>query len=343
MKDEKYLTKSDNINFIKYIASIMVIVGHSFVISTTNLGEFSEFLNTHIAFGATGVAVFFFLSCLLVTQSMLRNQTGKKFFKIRIIRIFPPLIIVVIATIVMGAFTTNLSLGDYLLNADTLRYLLNIVLIRQHYLPGVFENNPYPGAVNGSLWTLLFEFICYILTYIVYKMRLLEKRRILFTIPPVLLGITIISMIAKKLDIESGYLGTIIRPCICYYMGMLLFFYHEYWINSKIMYVAIFLAIIGIGVHSTYMLLIFVVPIIILNIGWNNKLSINKRIAKLGKYSYGIYLVAFPIQQLLIFCLGEMSPFINCTISVFLATLLGKTIYQYIELPIGIRCVYKIT
>lgn len=187
--DESILSKSDNIDSIKYIAAVMVIICHSFVLSTTELGSWAQFMNNHIAFGAIGVAIFFFLSGLLVTQSMMRYKSVKKFLKVRALRIFPPLAVVVTLTMVMGMFITNLQVQDYWLNPNTLRYLLNIVLIRQHYLPGVFENNPYAGAVNGSLWTLLFEFICYILTCIVYKLKMLARHHILLTIPIMIVSV----------------------------------------------------------------------------------------------------------------------------------------------------------
>ncbi len=44
------------------------------------------------------------------------------------------------------------------------------------YLPGVFESNPYPNAVNGSLWTLQVEFSMYILLMIGGFIGLLNKK-----------------------------------------------------------------------------------------------------------------------------------------------------------------------
>ena len=174
---KKRISHSDNVDFIKYIAAIMVIIGHSFVIATTNLGKWSAFIYEYFPFGATGVAIFFFFSGFLVTKSMLYKKNAKNFFETRIYRIFPPLIVVVIATVFfLGTFTTNLSIKEYLLNPETYKYLLNVILVRQHYLPGVFEDNPYPRAVNGSLWTLLFEFLCYIFTYVAYELKLLKKK-----------------------------------------------------------------------------------------------------------------------------------------------------------------------
>lgn len=40
----------------------------------------------------------------------------------------------------------------------------NLSLYRiQYIIDGVFENNPYKSAINGSLWTIPYEFTMYVL------------------------------------------------------------------------------------------------------------------------------------------------------------------------------------
>lgn len=336
MPSLKQISKSDNIDFVKYIAAVMVIIKHSLVIASNNLHVIFSFLNNNIAFGAIGVAIFFFLSGFLVTRSMIHKKTAREYFGIRVRKIIPPLFVVIpVTAFVLGPCVTSLPIKEYFSSPGTYKYLLNIILIRQHYLPGVFENNPYPRAVNGSLWTLLFEFLCYTATYAAYKLKLLRKGSILIPIPLVIFGVVILFAAASKLGIPYGYLGSIVRPCICYYMGMILFFYYEYWINFKMFAVSVVLTVIGLFTQSTYIFLIFIIPILLLNIGWGIPVSVNPKFANLGKYSYGIYLVAFPIQQLLVFIWEDMNPFFNSIGTIILSTFLGKLIYKYIELPMN--------
>ena len=41
------------------------------------------------------------------------------------------------------------------------------MLINMSYsLTGIFEHNPYPYAINGSLWTLWYEFFFYMIVAI---------------------------------------------------------------------------------------------------------------------------------------------------------------------------------
>lgn len=340
MAFSKQISKSGNIDFVKYIAAIMVIVGHSFVLASKNLSAIASFLKNHIAFGPIGVAIFFFLSGFLVTRSMIQKKTAREYFRVRVYKIIPPLFVVILVTaFVLGPCVTTLPIKEYFSTSGTYKYLLNIVLIRQHFLPGVFEDNPYPRAVNGSVWTLLFEFLCYIATYVAYKLKLLRKGAILIPIPAVIIGVIVLFAVASKFRISYGYLSTIVRPCICYYMGMILFFYYEYLINSKIFTVSVVLSFIGILTHSSDVFLIFVIPILLLNIGWGLSVSVKPRLANLGKYSYGIYLVAFPIQQLLVYIWEDMTPLVNSIVTINLSTFLGKLIYEYIELPMNSKLI----
>lgn len=336
MASSKQISKSDNIYFVKYVAAVMVIIGHSFVIASKNPHVIASFLNSLIAFGAIGVAIFFFLSGFLVTRSMIHKKTAREYFGIRVRKIIPPLLVIIpITAFVLGPCVTTLPVKEYFSTSGTYKYLLNIVLIRQHYLPGVFEDNPYPRAVNGSLWTLLFEFLCYIATYVAYKLKLLRKGYILIPIPLVIIGVVLLFGIASKFGISYKYLGNIVRPCICYYVGMILFFYYEYWLNYKMLAVSVVLTVIGLLLHSKYIVFIFVIPILLLNIGWGIPVSVNPKVANLGKYSYGIYLVAFPIQQLLVYIWNDVNPFVNTILTILLATFLGKLIYRYVELPMN--------
>ena len=140
-----------------------------------------------------------------------------------------------------------------------------------------------------------------------------------------------------RFGMSLDFLGAIVRPCTCYYVGMLMAFYYEYWINSRMLFISIILTILGFAIRSTYIVLIFFVPVLLLNMGWGISTSVNPVLAKFGKYSYGIYLVAFPIQQLLVYLLGEMNPYVNSAFSILLSTLIGRLIYKYIELPFAIR------
>ena len=155
---------NNNINALRFIAAFMVIFSHSFVLVNNELP-----LIFGISVGGVAVDIFFVLSGYLIAKSWSRDENILRYFLRRFLRIFPALFVIVLLTIfVLGPLTSNLSPEAYFANPDVYKYLLNAILIRNDYLPGVFENNPYPNAINGSLWTLTIEACMYLLLPIIY-------------------------------------------------------------------------------------------------------------------------------------------------------------------------------
>ncbi|MEW9673274.1 hypothetical protein [Ammoniphilus sp. 3BR4] len=99
---------------------------------------------------------FFVISGFLITQSFDRNPVLKNYLLSRMLRIFPGLIFaVLISTFILGPLVTSLPLNDYLKHPQTYNYMQGILLfLVQYVLPGVFEDNIYKHAVNGSICTI---------------------------------------------------------------------------------------------------------------------------------------------------------------------------------------------
>ncbi|KRQ98329.1 hypothetical protein CP49_10335 [Bradyrhizobium valentinum] len=106
--------------------------------------------------------LFFALSGFLIAGSAQRLSLGN-FLVNRGLRIFPALVVeVLLSAFVLGALFTELSVGEYLSNPGTYRYLTNIFGLMNFYLPGVFKGNSV-DVVNYSLWTVPYEFFCYLI------------------------------------------------------------------------------------------------------------------------------------------------------------------------------------
>ena len=141
------LNRNNNIAVIKFIAAIMVITGHMAYILGVSL---PIVLGTGIQI--IGVKIFFLMGGYLITKSWLSDPIPKRYAEKRIMRLVPPLVMyTIIAILFSGIFLSTLSIKEYFTNPQTWRYLKNIVFCIEYSLPGVFENNIYPCAVNGSL------------------------------------------------------------------------------------------------------------------------------------------------------------------------------------------------
>lgn len=306
--DECSNTKKNNLDFIRFVAAVLVIFSHAYPLTTGNNGSelFAVLTNGQMTFGHLAVITFFIISGFLITQSFDRSKDIVKFMKARILRIFPGLIVVVfLAAFVLGPFFTTLSLKDYLFNYQTLQYLTTISLYWIHYdLPGVFQNNVYPVAVNGSLWTLYYEFVFYIVVGVLGVSRLLNKW--------VLIVGFVVCTILFYLSIGSEYVNLFRYFCA----GMLFYVYRKKIILN--FWLAILsLVLLLISVEFGYLKFFFPIfgSYLIFYFAYQSKVNLHN-FGKYGDFSYGIYIYAFPVQQIVTYYYGEgITPLTNFLIS----------------------------
>jgi peptidoglycan/LPS O-acetylase OafA/YrhL len=108
------------------------------------------------------VPMFFALSGFLISASAMRLSL-KNFLINRGMRIVPALAVdTVVCALIIGPLFTTVTLGQYFGSSEFASFFLNIVGWVHFDLPGVFTTNAVP-RVNGSLWTVPFEVICYVL------------------------------------------------------------------------------------------------------------------------------------------------------------------------------------
>lgn len=152
---------SNNFDLLRLAAALLVIFHHGFVLT----GRAPPRLAGIDDLGGLGVGVFFVISGYLVTASFERSAGVGDYLAKRALRIAPALIVVLLLTaLVLGPLVTTLSPGAYLARPEPWLYVVRNALLYPvaYALPGVFEHNPFPGAVNGSLWSLRLEFTCYL-------------------------------------------------------------------------------------------------------------------------------------------------------------------------------------
>ena len=288
--------RNNNLNFIRFIAAIMVVFAHSFPLS---MGEgcfdpLNHLTKGQISFGSLAVCVFFFFSGFFLNRSVSKGYGAIVFFKARCIRIFPCLVATVfICAFILGPCITQCDVTAYFTNIQTFKYLLNSILVVQYKLPGVFEQNIYSSVVNGSLWTLPIEFLCYIECYFLGRLGIFKINKAWCTIPIFGAGyVTMRFLFCNVLFIQSA-----LRPCGMFYCGMLFDVYcNQIHIKRK----KLFLCIVGL-ILTTYLGIleygiILFLPYLLVYIAFGTK----KKWSRFGtrhEISYSMYLCGFPIQQ----------------------------------------------
>ena len=327
------IEKSTNLQFMRFVAACLVIFSHSFAI-TQGSGE-NEWLwkatNGQLDLGAVAVAIFFLCSGYLIARSLEKRKVSfMEFFIARAKRIIPPLLFVVICSVLVGACISTFTVKDYFTNLQTYRYLLNGIMVLQHELPGVFEEAKYASTVNGALWTLPVEFLCYIACYVAWKMEFLKKKKILWTIPLVISA----SIVIYVLGIYAPILRAVIRPCLLFYIGIIFCVYRDVIKLNKHFLVFCIIGILActlLEILEIGMLVFF--PYAMIMCWFYNKQHFQK-LSVLGKYSYAMYLWGFPVQQFAAERFSwNLSPYTDAVISLIVSFILAVITYYLVENP----------
>lgn len=139
---------------------MIVVLDHSAALTHP---ENPSFFPVSWPVGDFAVLAFFAMSGYQIHDSWQRDPSWWRFSARRILRIVPPLaVVLVFAALILGPLFTTLSTGDYLGNGQTWSYLFGVIpFLTQAKLPGVFDGNPHNYSVNPSLWTLPMEVIGY--------------------------------------------------------------------------------------------------------------------------------------------------------------------------------------
>jgi peptidoglycan/LPS O-acetylase OafA/YrhL len=175
---ELTIGRGNNVLPLRYVAAAGVMVFHSFTFSGRVGDDPLLRMFPPLNSGSLGIKVFFLLSGFLVTKSYLERGGLVPFVVARVLRIYPALIAATLFSIGVAAFVTAVPLRDFFSHPLTIRYLWSNALGWKiaFELPGAFATNPFPGGVNGSLWTIPVELRLYAVVALLGVAGLLARR-----------------------------------------------------------------------------------------------------------------------------------------------------------------------
>ena len=335
--------RENNFAVLRLVAALMVIAGHmSHLLATSVPTLFDRPIHS------LGVYVFFLIGGYLISKSWLSDPHPLRYAVKRFMRIWPPLAMFVLcATFLVGPLLSWLPAGEYYAHPRTWDYLANLRLDIRYALPGVFDQNPYPHAVNGSLWTLPVEVLMYVLVPILLTICRAQTH----TSYPrwVLLGMC--TAICALVCYQNTYhpqarvviYGTdwisALQIIPFYLIGMVcsLFDIRRYLSVQVSLVLILVLSCIKLSYVKMQIVLFLALPYIVFSIA----LAPNPFFFKMGKkaeISYGLYLWGFFIQQIVVkvaqqkgISLSYMQAFV---ISCALTTLVAYLSCYFVEKPV---------
>jgi len=136
--------------------------------------------------GDFAVDAFFVLSGFLVTMSYLRLDSPSRHLWHRVLRIMPGFwaCLVVTAVVIAPAVAALEGRDPWSVFPDSFRFVTRnaLLLINEWGVAGLPAGTHAPGVINGALWTLFYEFLCYLAVAALGVSGILRQRRVLVVV-----------------------------------------------------------------------------------------------------------------------------------------------------------------
>lgn len=296
----------------------------TFIFGTLSLGEF-------------GVDGFFLVSGYLITQSFENSASSLSYLWKRILRIYPAFIVSFIVSIAIVGPLSGADLGA-LQGIGWVKQTAYMLILAAPRLPNAFADVPYP-ALNGSMWTIPYEFRCYLLVAILGLLGILRWRTLFGFFWVVLLLISAFFTFKNGtytlLSNFTGYPRQTIRLTTLFLSGSAFYIFRDIIVYRNDVAALAAIALIGLLFnHTTEELAIPTLAgyLIFWTAFQMNTPRLN-RINSSTDISYGIYLYAWPIQNLLVKYVTGISPLVVMSLTTAVAGSAALLSWRLIEKP----------
>jgi peptidoglycan/LPS O-acetylase OafA/YrhL len=288
------------------IAILMVLLVHSTMwFKSFDINYIPLEISKSLSFGKYGVALFFIVSAYTLVRSLdIRKEKGYgKYFLRRFLRIAPAYYFVLSLLFIFSSGQVR-----YLGEEDMISYY-NLFL-HLTFINGFFSN--YFNSIIGTEWTIFVEFFFYITLPLVIIFR-----KFLFVLLIVFIFISHYNYLFVKLLFEEptnlNSIQLFFSPITWYFaflLGMIIYYYSNIIKSILIKYkyfllLLVFVSLISIIINEfkkPFLEHIFVTLILgmffTINIYNNIKPFNNNYLKFIGKISFSLYLIHFPIFQI---------------------------------------------
>lgn len=340
--------RSNALNAWRLSLATGVILWHSWPLT----GRQVSFTPAHQLLRDVWVDGFFAISGFLITWSWFRHPRIRDYFAARGLRILPGLWICLIVTAFVIAPISVAIQGDspakLLLSRAPIEYVLknSAVLLVQQDIGGTPRGIPVPGLWDGPLWTLAWEVLCYIAIAGLGVAGLLRRRWFIPAALTLALAWSALlppwsvfaDMIEAQHRIEDPATAALLvqtiaaRFAVMFLAGAFLYQFRNM-VPARWSLVALSGAVVLAASFMPNYRLLAAIPLAYAVIA-SGALIHNKRLRLRTDLSYGVYIYAWPVQQLLVICgLGILNPFVFAIISAVVALPLAAMSWFLVEKP----------
>jgi peptidoglycan/LPS O-acetylase OafA/YrhL len=321
----------NNFDLLRFLFASTVMLVHAYVLSRQEqLAFLADWFSSEVA-----VKAFFVVSGLLVFMSYDRTRNLAAYAQKRLRRIYPAYFAVVAGAALLLFFESNAG-SAYA--AGMVKYLAaNLVFLNFLWptLPGVFEGNPM-REVNGALWTLKIEVMFYaavpVFAWLFARLGRLQVIVAVYVLS--LVYAWIFGQLAQKTGADIyAMLGRQLPGQLCYFMvGALWYYYFDFFERHGWKLAA---------AAAAALLINRLAPIAVLEplalgtlVVFFGFFLYAGNFGRYGDFSYGIYILHFPILQTLVSAgLFAWSPLGALAIACVIVLLSAVLMWHLVERP----------
>ena len=301
---EGYDPKHNNFDMIRLLLSSIVAVSHGIVMHTGDQPYFGQ-----STLGDFAVDGFFVLSGFLVVSSYLRLNDFLRYSWHRLLRIMPGfwvcLLVVALVAAPLAAVLQGLPITTPFVQQPTSFHFLAVnagLLINEYGVGGLLADNPVPLVFIGSLWTLVFEAMCYIVLAVLGLFGALRHRVLVLALAIMFWALASAQALGTDVPIGDGTL----RMLTMFFLGASAYLFADrvpmHW-SVLVGTTALFLASAAtlenyrIAGAAAYVYLLLWLAV---RLPFKVRLGVD--------VSYGVFIYHWPIQQLLMLTLAAALP-----------------------------------
>ncbi|AIY01277.1 acyltransferase [Arthrobacter sp. PAMC 25486] len=329
--------RNNSLNLIRLILAFAVLVHHSWPLAGQGETKFAGY-----SLGGWAVAGFFGISGYLITSSRWSNALGHYLVN-RIARIMPAfwvcLLMMALVFAPIGYRVANGSLEDYFTAVHSpLNYVFSNALLDMqfHDISATPANVPYPGAWNGSLWSLYYEFLCYLFIAALGCFALVRRSRWPMTIAFVLSVVAQANIeTISRLSNDNFDVVLMLQLLPFFLAGSVLFMWRDmigfHWLPGSLSLIVAFTissTVPGWGVQASALFVAY-------SLIWLSTVVRQPKLIAKNDISYGVYIYAFAVQQLLaVFGIHELGLFWFSVIAAIITVPLAAGSWVFVERPV---------
>jgi peptidoglycan/LPS O-acetylase OafA/YrhL len=328
----------NNFGLLRLIFAMFVLVSHSIEMVDGNRSrEPLTYIFGTLSLGELGVDGFFLVSGYLITQSFENSASLFSYLLSRVLRIYPAFMVAFALSIIIVGPLSGADMNA-LRGAGWIMQLFYMLLLAVPILPNAFAGLHYP-FLNGAMWTIPYEFSCYLFIPIFGLLSELWRRRILvFSLMVLLLISAFIPIGSNAFTLPSNFSGPpkdAVRFASLFLSGAAFYIFRDNISYRNDLAIIAAIALLGsLFNHATEELAMGTLGGYL--IFWFSFLKSAPRLNRINNetdVSYGIYLYAWPIQNLLIKFVPGITPLLVMILTTISAVALAILSWNLIEKP----------